>query len=105
MTADFKDEAVLTWLQQWYSNQSNGEWEHVYGIEISTLDNPGWHIKVDLKDTGLERLSFEKVKIERTENDWVHCSIDDDVFKGACGPGNLTELLNHFRSFADKVKE
>ncbi len=103
MTQEFNDESVLMWLQQWYSKQSNGEWEHAYGIEISTLDNPGWRIKIDLKDTDLERVSYEGIRIERTENDWVHCSVNDNVFEGACGAGNLVELLEYFRKFATTI--
>ncbi|MGK7942612.1 MAG: Imm53 family immunity protein [Crocosphaera sp.] len=25
------------WLQDWYTSQCNGEWEHTYGIDIKTL--------------------------------------------------------------------
>jgi hypothetical protein len=42
---------ALYLLQRWYVAQCNGEWEHSYGIEIGTLDNPGWSLRVDLKDT------------------------------------------------------
>ena len=32
-------------LAAWYSGNCNGTWEHQYGVEISTLDNPGWQVK------------------------------------------------------------
>ena len=105
MTQQFNDKSVLTWLQQWYSDRSDGEWEHTYGIEILTRDNPGWQIKVDLQGTGLKETSFEKVTVERAKTDWIHYSVEDERFKGACGARNLTELLSYFRSFADKVRE
>jgi len=105
MSQNSQDVDVLSWLQQWYASQANGEWEHVYGVEILTLDNPGWQIKIDLANTDLGDIGFEKVKVERTENDWIHCSVDDNVFKGACGPENLTELLDHFRTLVGSVKE
>ena len=35
---------ALYLLQRWYVAQCDGEWEHAYGVEIGTLDNPGWSI-------------------------------------------------------------
>jgi hypothetical protein len=31
---------VLGWLEQWYQQQCDDEWEHHYGVTIETLDNP-----------------------------------------------------------------
>jgi hypothetical protein len=39
---------MLQWLQEWYLEQCDREWEHEYGIKIGTLDNPGWTITIDL---------------------------------------------------------
>lgn len=41
----------ITWLEAWYQQNCDGYWEHSYGIEIETLDNPGWHVKIDLRET------------------------------------------------------
>jgi Immunity protein 53 len=27
-------------VEEWYSRQCNGEWEHGFGVEIATIDNP-----------------------------------------------------------------
>jgi len=32
---------LLQFLQEWYLEQCNGDWEHEFGIKIETLDNPG----------------------------------------------------------------
>ncbi len=32
---------LLTWVQRWYLDQCDGEWEHEWGVKIDTLDNPG----------------------------------------------------------------
>jgi hypothetical protein len=50
----------LTWLQAWYASQCNGDWEHEYGVSIETLDNPGWLLKLDLQETGMDGLTFAK---------------------------------------------
>ena len=44
----------LDYLVAWYAQRCNGDWEHAFGIELETIDNPGWHLKVDLVETGLE---------------------------------------------------
>jgi hypothetical protein len=50
---------VFQALQQWYLAECNGDWEHSYGVHIETLDNPGWMLKVDLRDTSLAERSFQ----------------------------------------------
>jgi hypothetical protein len=87
---------MLEKLEQWYSKHSNGDWEHQHGIKIDTLDNPGWELVIDLKNTELENKVFVQTKIERSENDWYHCSVVENKFIGNCGPLNLQEVLNVF---------
>ena len=92
---------ILTWIQGWYADQCNGDWEHLLGIKISTLDNPGWTISINLEETGLEAKTFPAMEIERSENDWIHAFIKEGSFFGACGPHNLDELLNAFRKWVE----
>jgi hypothetical protein len=93
---------VLERLQDWYLAQCDEDWEHSYGVKIDTLDNPGWLLDVDLKDTSLEFRPFEKVHIQRSdEHDWVRCKIEDAKFSGACGPKNLEEMLCCFLDWAE----
>jgi hypothetical protein len=40
------DNSLIKWIQQWYVSQCDGDWEHECGIKITTLDNPGWDIKI-----------------------------------------------------------
>jgi hypothetical protein len=44
-------------LQHWFIANCNGDWEHQSGIAISTLDNPGWSIDIDVEGTALVVLS------------------------------------------------
>ncbi|VWD32866.1 hypothetical protein BLA18112_06196 [Burkholderia lata] len=79
----------LTALQRWYESRCDGVWEHAHGIEIATLDNPGWKVKLDGG-------SFGKVidlAIERDESDWISVRATDAEFAGYRGAGNLPELL------------
>jgi hypothetical protein len=73
-------------------------WEHQYGLEIGTLDNPGWRIKVDLVGTSLEGARLDREVTARADDDWLHVWIEDDAFHVACGPLNLAEAMDRFRS-------
>lgn len=88
-------------LQAWYILQCNGEWEHTYGVTISTLDNPGWLLEVDLADTELASKSFGEINIQReNDDDWLRCSVQNEKFRGAGGGGNLKEIINNFLDWA-----
>jgi hypothetical protein len=91
----------LTWLQEWYRSHTNGDWEHQHGIEIRTVDNPGWRVNVDLAHTQLSTKQFARLEIEKTDSDWIHCWVEDRKFKIACGPLNLNQGLEVFRSWAE----
>ncbi|ULO09522.1 immunity 53 family protein [Paenibacillus sp. 19GGS1-52] len=79
----------LKWLENWYLENCDGDREHGYGIKIETLDNPGWAVDIHLDGTWLEDKMFQIIKIDRTEMDWVYCSVSDNIFKGNGGPNNL----------------
>ena len=83
-------------LQEWYRSYCNGEWEHDYGIKIETLDNPGWTVEISLMGTRNENTPFKNIKLNKDEDNWIHCSVEDKVFKVACGPSNLEEALKIF---------
>lgn len=96
-------EATLTRLQNWYAANCNGDWEHTYGVKIDNIDNPGWMLTVELTDTYLQDVEFSKVQIQRKdESDWIHCNTEESLFKGACGPHNLEELLLIFLEWAER---
>jgi hypothetical protein len=93
---------ALARLETWYLAQCNGDWEHSYGVKIGTLDNPGWCFEIDLQETVLDGRAFAPVQIERSELDWLTCSIEDDrAFHAYCGPHNLHEALGVFLDWAD----
>ena len=47
------------WLEQWYLQQCDGEWEHSFGVTIGTLDNPGWTVRINLQGTPYDGLPNE----------------------------------------------
>lgn len=92
---------MISALERWYANQCNGDWEHSYGVRIDTLDNPGWTIEIDLRDTKGQGSVLKRETIERNENDWIQYWVEKDQFHIACGPLNLTEALDKFIQWFD----
>ncbi|MBN2754097.1 MAG: hypothetical protein JXR81_04440 [Candidatus Goldbacteria bacterium] len=94
------DKDLVEWLQKWYENECNGDWEHSYGVSIKTLtDKFGWGIKIELIETKYENKKFNSLDIYRSECDWLKCRISDNVWYADCGVKNLVESLEVFRSF------
>lgn len=99
---------ILAWIQHWYKEHCNGDWEHSYGMQISTLDNPGWAVKISLEDTGLQDIKFPGVEVDRSDNDWMTCKIgftderEGIHFLGYGGPGNLEEILITFKKAVEE---
>ena len=93
----------LEFLQDWYLAQTDGDWEHGFGITIETLDNPGWFVRVSLEETALEGRTFEYRAWEKSDDDWHHTWSDGVRFEGAGGPKNLSDLLREFRRFVESM--
>jgi hypothetical protein len=96
--------SFLQEIQSWYSTQCDGDWEHQYGIEIGTLDNPGWFLKIDLTGTHLSGVPFVELKNDVSENDWFHCKVENDQFAAGGGVHNLEHLLGVFLNWAKSDK-
>lgn len=97
----------FSWLSEWYQSQCNGDWEHRYGISIDTLDNPGWYIRIDLVDTGLEEVPFDTVESGEVGGDgttfahWYTCQISNGQFLASCGSLDLETAIKIFREWSD----
>lgn len=95
---------MLKWLENWYSEHCDGDWEHSYGLQITTLDNPGWAIDIRLEGTHLEDKNFQTLDIERSDLDWVYCTVSDNFFKGRGGSENLEEIIVVFQEWSKSNK-
>jgi hypothetical protein len=101
----------LTWLMDWYVAQCDGDWEHRFGLEIGTLDNPGWSLAIDVKGTRWASIPFDPVvhnlaQEERArgpggEKHWWDCRIEDCTFKAFGGPRDLPTLISIFRQWIE----
>lgn len=89
---------MLDWLENWYLSNCNGDWEHDYGVKISTLDNPGWEVTIELIGTDLELPDEEWVYKENAENDWYGYKIVGNVFNASGDPKKLGFLISIFKN-------
>ena len=85
----------LVQLQEWFRSRCDGDWEHSSGIQIDSLDNPGWCLRVTLGDIPLEK-QFLPIQRERSEDDWTHYRIENGTYVAYGGPSNLTEMIRDF---------
>jgi hypothetical protein len=99
------EESDLVWLLHWFHQQCDGDWEHGNGVRISTIESPGWSLKVSISETVCENENFQEVIIDRTETDWVYCCLRHETFEGACGLHNLPEVLKIFREWVERCEK
>ena len=89
-------------LQAWYKAQCDGDWEHGHGVTISTLDNPGWSLVVNLIGTNLQTKEFEAVSYglglnsDPEDQNWLVCKAEGGQFQAYGGPTKLDEMLDVF---------
>lgn len=98
-TVDFRD------IIEWYRSRCDDSWEHQYGVRLETLDNPGWLLRVDLIHTDLQGSTMTEVREGIAPQDhpvsprWIHCSVSDNQFRGACDPTQVARLFEIFHLF------
>jgi hypothetical protein len=92
----------FSWLEDWYTAQCNGDWEHQHGVKIDTLDNPGWTVRIDLNGTKYSEIqNWQFVDDRAPEVEWIFCEIKDGVFVGHGGPKELGRMLQIFRKWIE----
>jgi hypothetical protein len=91
-------------LQSWFASQCDGQWEHQHGVSISTLDNPGWSVKIDLSGTALSHTVFVDIKQQESCNNWYECRVEHGNFLAYCGPLNLVTVLLIFLDWASPTE-
>ena len=91
----------ISLLEKWYAARCNGTCEHGYGVKIDTIDNPGWTVRIGLRGTAKENSRLERVKIDRTEDNWIHYWIEKSEFHMRCGALNLSEAIQLFVDWFD----
>lgn len=89
---------MMSWLQEWYLSNCDGDWEHRNQIKITNLDNPGWLVEISVEDWG--KLPTEAAASEVSEDNWVYCKVEESLFIGAGGVRNLEDIIRIFQKWA-----
>ncbi|MFH0733180.1 MAG: immunity 53 family protein [bacterium] len=92
---------ILEWIENWYASNCNEDWEHMYGITIKTVDNPGWYVIIDLKETEFENVAVNNHLCKNSDNDWYDFGVEDAQFYASGDPSKLSFLLGLFRKFVE----
>ena len=94
-------DSVLYWLQKWYQIHCDGDWEHLYGVNIVSTSHPGWCIHIDIIETEMQDINFQKVEIIKSQVDWISCRVEEGIFIAQCSIYNLTQALQIFRRWVE----
>ena len=93
----------LAKLTDWYSKQCDERWEHSYGFSITTLDNPGVAVDIDLLGTPLQAVPFkEKSENLGSDSNWIICQRTESKFEGRGSPEKLEAIISEFLAWAEK---
>ena len=92
----------IKWLEKWYMDQCNEDWEHSYGITIETLDNPGWAVFIDLSETEFENKTYDGFKMDNGDSDWLQCRVKDGKFEAFGDPSKLDTIILIFKEWVEQ---
>jgi Immunity protein 53 len=92
-------------IEQWLGRQTEDYLSTEKAIQIETLDNPGWGVRVDLKGTSALSGDIDTAEFEENADYWFHCSIAQKKFIGYGGVHNLSSILTCFTSWAGLPRE
>jgi hypothetical protein len=95
---------LINWLQNWYENQCDSDWEHDYGIRIESLDNPGWSIEIDLINTNVVVSPIDWQLVEISSNNWVGYKVENDIYFASGAPKKLELLILIFKQIVENGK-
>jgi len=95
---------IIDWIQNWFKENCDGDWEHGDGIQITTLDNPGWEIEIDISNTSIANINLEWILNENGKQDWYGVKIENQKFNAAGDSGKLNFLLGLFKEMIEKIE-
>lgn len=95
---------ILDWIQNWFKNNCDGEWERGEGIQINTLGKPGWEVEIDISNTSLANIQIDWILNENSVQDWYGVKIENQKFTAAGDSGKLRFLLSLFKETIEKIE-
>lgn len=88
------DWQMLRSLADWASSVWSTEWQHLGGVRIDTLANPGWRVRVAISSAASDDSRKILTQDYRSEHDWVVGEVvAGQLIQLRGGPLNLSEVL------------
>ena len=91
----------LEWLEDWDQSQCNGVWEHKRGVNLESLEAPGWRLTIHLIGTSATNVRPQRLNLDTPCGEWINCSISGDRFQGSGDPRKLEQIIGVFRQWVD----
>ena len=95
---------ILDWIQDWFKSNCDGDWEKGEGIQITTLDNPGWEVEIDISNTSVANLNLRPIHNQKGAQDWYGVKIENQKFIAAGDAGKLEFLLGLFKEMIETIE-
>ncbi|MBT8244748.1 MAG: hypothetical protein HKP48_07705 [Winogradskyella sp.] len=95
---------ILNWIEDWLTQNCDGDWEKNEIIQITNIDNPGWEVEIDISKTSVANLEVKWILNEHSKLDWYGVKIENQKFTAAGDTRKLSFLLNLFREMIEKVE-
>ena len=68
---------ILDWIQDWFKSNCDGDWEKTEVIQITTLDNPGREVEIDISKTSIANLEIKWILNEINRQDWYGVKVEN----------------------------
>lgn len=95
---------IINWIQDWFKNSCDGDWEKGEVIQITTLDTPGWEVEIDISKTSIANLEIKWILNEINRQDWYGVKVENQKFFAAGDSSKLGFLLDLFKQMIDKIE-
>jgi len=95
---------ILDWIQNWFKDNCDGNWEKDEVIQITTLDNPGWEVEIDISNTSIANIKINRILNESSPQDWYGVKIENQKFNASGDSGKLKFLLGLFKEMIEKIE-
>jgi len=95
---------ILDWIQNWFKDNCDGNWEKDQVIQITTLDNPGWEVEIDISNTSIADIKINRILNESSPQDWYGVKIENQKFNASGDSGKLKFLLGLFKEMIEKIE-
>lgn len=96
---------ILEWIQNWFKENCDGNWEQGEGIQITIVDNPGWEVEIDISNTSVANINLDWILNANGAQDWYGVKIENKVFYASGDPSKLGFLLGLFRQMIEKFED